>query len=161
MKVIGEVFAGETHDHHCCIERALASAERLCGERGLRLTAQRLRVLEVVADRHVAIGAYEIMEIMAVDGRRPAPISVYRALDFLVANGLIHRLASLNAYIVCALPGASHRAQFLICRHCGTVAELKNENVDRALDGGAEAAGFTIATAIVEISGLCRQCRNV
>lgn len=148
-----------THDHGLCLARTLATAERLCGEHGLRLTPQRRRVLEAVAASHAAIGAYEIIDALAgKDGRRPAPISVYRALDFLVSQGLIHRVDSLSAFVLCASPGASHRAQFLICRRCRDIAELHSDAVDAAIGEGAAAVGFTVASAVVEVSGLCRAC---
>lgn len=148
------------HDHQLCVDRCLAMADAVCGEQGARLTPQRRRVLEAVAARHAATGAYDIIETLARDGRRPAPISVYRALDFLLGLGLVHRLASLNAYIACVDPGASHRAQFLICNGCRTIVELHNNPVDGAIAAGATAVGFDVSSTIVEVAGLCRSCRQ-
>jgi Fur family zinc uptake transcriptional regulator len=155
-------LAGEdAHDHDLCLSRSLAAAEQVCGERGVRLTPQRRRVLEIVAAGHAAVGAYDIIGALAANGRRPAPISVYRALDFLVANGLIHRVDSLSAFVLCASPGASHRAQFLICQRCRDIAEMRSNAVDAAIGEGAAAAGFTVSSAVVEVSGLCRSCRRL
>jgi Fur family zinc uptake transcriptional regulator len=150
--------SGSDHDHQLCRARTLAAAERLCGEHGLRLTPQRRRVLEAVAASPAAMGAYEIIDALAADGRRLAPISVYRALDFLVGHGLIHRIDSLSAFVLCASPGASHRAQFLICRRCREIAELPSDAVDAAIGEGAAVLGFTVSSAVVEVSGLCRAC---
>lgn len=150
--------AGAAHDHDVCLARSLSAAEKLCSERGLRLTPQRRRVLEVVAAGHAAIGAYEIIDAIAADGPRPAPISVYRALDFLVAQGLVHRVDSLSAFVLCASPGSKHRAQFLICQRCRDIAELRTEAVDAAIAEGAAAVGFLVSSAVVEVFGTCRAC---
>ena len=152
------VAGDDTHDHHLCLARTLAAAEQVCGERGGRLTPQRRRVLEAVAVGHAAIGAYDIIDALAADGRRPAPISVYRALDFLVAQGLIHRVDSLSAFVLCASPGSSHRAQFLICQRCREIAELRSGAVDAAIAEAAAAVGFAVLSAVVEVTGVCRAC---
>lgn len=136
----------------------MAAAERRCAGRGVRFTEQRRRVLEVVAGSHLAIGAYQILEQLGRDGRVPAPISVYRALEFLVQQGLIHRVASRNAYVACSDPDESHAAQFLICDQCGTVSELHDANVAATLARKAAGEGFTISAAVVEVVGLCAAC---
>lgn len=148
------------HDHDRCRDALLLEAERRCAERRQRLTPQRRRVLTVIADGHTAIGAYEIMDRLAEVGSRPAPISVYRALDFLMAVGLVHRLASLNAFVACAGPEWAHGAQFLICHGCGVVGELNDAAVDRAIGTAAAAAGFAVTAPLVEVTGLCRSCRD-
>lgn len=150
--------ADAAHDHDACLARSLAAAERLCSERGLRLTPQRRRVLEVVAAGHAAVGAYEIIDAIAAHGPRPAPVSVYRALDFLLAQGLVHRVDSLSAFVLCASPGSKHRAQFLICQRCRDIAELRADSVDAAIAEGAEAVGFRVSSAVVEVFGTCRAC---
>ncbi|MEQ9643141.1 MAG: Fur family transcriptional regulator [Alphaproteobacteria bacterium] len=155
-----DAFPEPGHDHGACVADILTAAERVCGERRVRLTTQRRQVLEIVAERHAAIGAYEIMERMAEGGRRPAPVTVYRALEFLIDNGLVHRLASLNAFIACAHPAAEHGAQFLICRQCGRVAELADDGVLRAIDRGAARADFDVSAPIVEVVGTCAPCRD-
>lgn len=146
------------HNHAGCVLAVLAAAERCCADRRLRLTAQRRRVLEIVAGRHQAIGAYEILATLGRDGRTPAPISVYRALDFLVAHGLVHRLATQNAFIACSRPSAPHRPQLLVCDRCRTIAEIDDPVLAQAIDGGARAAGFRVTARAVEISGLCAVC---
>lgn len=147
------------HDHTACLAQTMAAAERRCAGRGVRLTEQRRRVLEIVAGSHLAIGAYQILEQLGQDGRLPAPISVYRALEFLVQQGLIHRVASRNAYVACSGPDDAHAAQFLICERCGTVSELRDAAVTAALTRGAAGHGFTVTSAVVEVVGLCAGCR--
>jgi len=153
-------FPESNHDHAHCVAVILADAEDVCRGRKVRLTSQRRRVLEIVAESHTAIGAYDVMDRLATDGKRPAPITVYRALDFLMEQGLVHRLASLNAYIACPHPGARHGAQFLICKRCGAIGELSNDLVHRAIAGAASDVGFSVSAPVVEVAGLCLNCRH-
>ena len=155
-----DAFPEPGHDHGVCVADILAAAERVCADHRVRLTAQRRRVLEIVAEKHAAVGAYEIMDRMAEQGRRPPPVTVYRALEFLIDNGLVHRLASLNAFIACAHPAAEHGAQFLICRQCGRVAELADDGVLRAIGRGAAKADFDVTAPMVEVVGTCAPCRS-
>jgi Fur family zinc uptake transcriptional regulator len=151
-------FPAPGHDHQHCVANVLATAERLCAQRQVRLTAQRRCVLEIVAASHSAIGAYEIIDRLGEQQRRPAPISVYRALDFLIAQRLIHRLASRNAYVACTAPRAAHGAQFLICERCGAIGELRDEAVESAVAEAAQSAGFAVITQLIEVAGLCAHC---
>ena len=98
-------LATEPHDHDACVDDAMARAEAICGAQGARLTPMRRRVLELVWNGHRPRGAYDILEDLASDGKKPAPLTVYRALDFLVEQGLVHRLESLNAFVGCADSG--------------------------------------------------------
>lgn len=156
-------FPAPGHDHARCRDDLLDLAERQCAADGVRLTPQRRRVLELTADSHAAIGAYDIAARMAEDGRRPAPMAIYRALDFLIEQGLVHRLNSLNAFVACARPRGTadgpHGAQFLICRQCRQVAEFADAAVDAAIGAAAAAAGFGVATPHVEVLGTCPHCR--
>lgn len=152
-------FPVSGHDHTRCLAGLMAHVDRLCAETGVRLTAQRRRVLEIVAGSHAAVGAYDILARMNETGRPVAPIAVYRALDFLLRNGLVHRMESLNAYVVCNRAGERHRAQFLICRRCHCVAELTSPSIDIAIAAGAEAAAFEVTEPVIEIGGLCPGCR--
>lgn len=104
------------------------------------------------------MGAYDILEEMAGPAGRPAPVVVYRALDFLIAQGLVHRLESLNAFVACPHPGASHGAQFLICGECRAVAEMNRSAVGAAIEEGAQAVGFSVGAPVIEISGRCANC---
>lgn len=153
-------FPRQEHDHARCVADALASANALCARTGDRLTPLRRRVLELVWSGHRPLGAYAMLDRLRDDGRSAAPPTVYRALDFLLARGLIHRLASLNAYCGCAHPGEAHLVQFLICRDCGTAAEIADREVGEAIAHSAAAHGFEISDRVVELSGRCRSCRT-
>lgn len=148
------------HDHDQCVEIALERAESLCAERGARLTPLRRQVLELVWTGHRPRGAYAILEDMAGRGRRVAPLTIYRALDFLVEQGLVHRIESLNAYIGCAAPGDGHNGQFLVCDRCGNATEVNDDRVANAILKSAGDLGFEVARPTVEVRGLCTDCRN-
>lgn len=148
------------HDHAVCISAALSSAEALCAERGVQLTALRRRVLELVWASHTPIGAYELLAKLAEETGRVQPPTVYRALDFLKTQGLIHRIESRNAFIGCAHPEARHNGQFLLCRACGQTAELADDAVLSALQREAEALGYTVERQTIELEGLCPRCRQ-
>ncbi len=146
------------HDHDSCVSTAIATAERLCRERGLRFTELRRRVLTLVWDSHKPIGAYDILDKLGGEGKAAAPPTVYRALDFLIEAGLVHRLDSLNAYIGCPDPARSHAGQFLICRSCRTVVELDDPDIDAVVAKKAERLGFTSVHQMLEVQGLCANC---
>jgi Fur family transcriptional regulator, zinc uptake regulator len=146
------------HDHDKCVADALASARAICAQRGERFTELRGRVLELVWASHRPIGAYPILERLKADGRSAAPPTVYRALDFLMSAGLVHRIESLNAYIGCAHPGERHASQFLICKACGTAVELDEPSVSDALSAAAGRRGFKVEARVVELSGACADC---
>jgi Fur family zinc uptake transcriptional regulator len=153
-------FPDPRHDHGACAAAALTRAETLCRERGARLTDVRRKVLALVWQSHAPVGAYALLSRLNARGGRVAPIAVYRALDFLMEQGLVHRIASLNAYIGCAHAGHDHAAQFLICRACGTAAELENAALSKALAHAVAGRGFAVDQQIVEITGTCAHCRG-
>jgi Fur family transcriptional regulator, zinc uptake regulator len=114
-----------------------------------------------VAD-HTALGAYELMErVSRREGRRLAPISVYRALDFLVEGGLVHRLSSCNAFIACPHGHAMDEpVAFLICQSCGGVDETSTPQMVASLQAASAAAGFTPMSQTIEITGRCGHCQS-
>ena len=158
-KIQEEAFLSLDHDHNHCIIDALSKAEEICARRGTRLTRIRKSVLSFVWESHSPVGAYDILYRLNTEGRRTAPITVYRALEFLMANGLVHRLASMNAYTGCGVPETPHGAHFLICEICGVVAELRDPEIDRAISLGAEQAGFAVKSPVVEVQGRCPSCQ--
>lgn len=153
-------FPAAQHDHADCVETAMATAEQLCRERGLRFTALRRRVLELVWESHKPVGAYEILDSLSEEGKKSAPPTVYRALGFLIEAGLVHRLDSLNAFVGCPEPAQPHTGQFLICRQCLMVAELDDAVIDSLVTEKARTLGFTAVRQILEIEGICRDCGN-
>jgi Fur family zinc uptake transcriptional regulator len=153
-------FPKPGHNHARCTADALRKAEAVCAARKTRLTEIRREVLETVWQSHVPVGAYDILSHLNEGGGKTAPMAVYRALDFLMENGLVHRIASLNAFIGCAHMGEEHHAaQFLICHTCGITAELESAPLKRALTQAVSERGFTIDSQIVEISGTCPHCQ--
>ena len=147
-----------SHDHESCVSAAIETAEQLCRDRGLRFTSLRRRVLTLVWDSHKPIGAYDILDKLGREGKAAAPPTVYRALDFLIEAGLVHRLDSLNAFIGCPDPARSHAGQFLICRRCRTVLEIDDPEIDKVVANKAEVLGFTSVQQMVEVQGLCANC---
>jgi Fur family zinc uptake transcriptional regulator len=155
------VFHAPGHDHDRCTADALAHAEMLCAQRAQRLTPLRRQVLEVLLESHKPLGAYEIIDRAAASGPRPAPITIYRALDFLRDNGLVHRIESRNAFVACVNNHASgDLVVFLICEHCGEVGEAPSVAVAAELKSAARAAGFAPKTPVIEIGGVCANCRR-
>jgi Fur family zinc uptake transcriptional regulator len=158
MQRASRAFPSLAHDHGNCVANAMATAEELCRRRGLRFTALRRRVLTLVWDNHKPVGAYDILDRLGAEGRRAAPPTVYRALDFLIEAGLVHRLDSLNAFIGCPDPARSHSGQFLICRQCRTVVELDDRDIDTLVEDKAKQLGFSAVHQMLEIQGLCSHC---
>jgi len=154
------VFPAPDHDHGRCTSDAITHAEALCAARSQRLTPMRRQVLEALLASHRPLGAYEIMERLSDHGR-PAPITVYRALDFLRENGLVHRIESRNAFVACVHNHAGgDLIVFLICEHCGAVGEAPSAEVAEALKAASRAAGFTPKSPVIEIAGICSHCRE-
>ena len=147
----------DPHDHTDCRRAGLDMADSLCAERGLRLTPIRRRVLELLLAAPKAQGAYDILALLNRDLPPRQPPAAYRALDFLVAHGLAHRVERLNAYVACSSPGDDHRPAFLICRVCDRVAETPDMAL-RRLGQEADAQGFRIEGTVVEAVGLCPAC---
>ena len=155
------VFHAPGHDHDHCSNVALASAEQICAQRGTRLTPIRRKVLEALVASHKPLGAYDLIERLGKrGGDKPAPITVYRALDFLRDNGLVHRIESRNAFIACAHNHeTSDPVVFLICEKCGAVGEAAAAAVAETIRTASKAAGFTPKTPVIEITGVCTHCK--
>ena len=133
-------------------------AERLCQERGARLTPMRERVLKEIWQSHEAVKAYDLIHRLSSADHTVKPPTVYRALDFLLEMGLIHRIESLNGYVGCVQPEHEHEVMLLVCRECGVVLELADEQTHRKLRSAAKKQGFQLDQRIVEGRGLCERC---
>ena len=155
-----EVAVFQPHDHDACRGRALAAADSLCTARRLRLTPARRFVLETLLASHKAMTAYELREKLGAAGLGRQPPVVYRALDFLVGVGLVHRIERLGAFAACTHGGAEHNAAFLVCRICRRVAETALPRPEGGLLAEAEAVGFGIERTVVEAEGVCARCRD-
>jgi len=140
------------------LTRVLERAQTLCRERGVRLTDQRKTALRLLCVSDKPLGAYELLERMRGVIKNPAPPTVYRALDFLLEQGLVHKIESLHAYVGCTHPDHPHEGQFLICDDCGEVAEVEDSGVARSLKAAGQAIGFHTKRPVVELLGTCAQC---
>jgi Fur family zinc uptake transcriptional regulator len=160
QKHILHPFKRRKHDHSRCIKNALQDAEAACLSGGLRLTELRRKVLELVWSSHAPVKAYDILDQMHKDNPKTAPPTVYRALEFLMAAGLAHKIESLNAYVGCSDPCQPHIAQFFICEDCGVVAEINEPKISKIIDEEARHLGFQSQQQVIEIKGHCPECRN-
>lgn len=149
------------HDHQHCITTALDKARQLCQDRKARLTETREQVLTLIWASHQPLGAYAIMDSLRESSQKSvAPPTVYRALDFLLELGLIHRINSMNAYIGCLSPESEHHCYFLICRQCHIALEFEPQVVDDAISGLVSSSGFLIENQSLELIGLCPKCQQ-
>ncbi|QBY00479.1 transcriptional repressor [Rhodophyticola sp. CCM32] len=151
----------ETHDHKACIDDMTAVAEAYCTRNKLKFTPTRRRVLEILLEEHKAIGAYDILDHLVREGRGSQPPIAYRALDFLVKHGFVHKIERLNAYIACAHPHENHSPAFMICRVCDSVAEACSVPSKGILGQAARDVGFRIERTVVEAEGVCPKCADV
>jgi Fur family transcriptional regulator, zinc uptake regulator len=154
---------GCTHDHALARDAAavVERARALCAERGLKFTPAREQVLECLAESATPLGAYDLIEGLAAKGHaRPAPPIVYRALEFLTANGFVHRIESRNAFLACdhTHHGAQDVIVFLLCEQCGKAQEASGDTLGAGLAALARQAGFTPRAQVIEIAGLCPDC---
>lgn len=152
--------AHQDHNHQHCIQDALQRAQALCKDKGVRLTKIRQRVLELVWQSHKPMGAYDLLPLLEKDGFNSAPPTVYRALDFLQEQGLIHRIASLNAFLGCSHPGEQHQGFFLICQECGNALEVTDSGFDKALTKTVQQNSFNVQQTLLEVSGICQHCQE-
>lgn len=148
------------HDHDKCMSDAIQRARQICQANNARLTPIRERVLELIWQSHNPLGAYDILAMLGNDGKPAAPPTVYRALDFLLAQGLVHRIASQNAFVGCSLSSHPHVSQFLLCRDCGVAIEIEAPAITKAIAHNADQYGFRIDNETIEISGLCQCCQH-
>lgn len=162
---------GTFHPHTACCEahrispaETLRAAEAICAENGLRMTPQRRAVLVALVEAKKPLGAYDLIEALREDGqgRGPAPIAIYRALDFLREQGFIHRLETLNAFIACPHLHGQHardeRVMFLICEKCQHAEEVATDTLAAPLAAIAAGHGFIAKRQVIELAGICRHC---
>lgn len=148
----------DKHVHN--VDELLNHVETECKERGLRFTKRRRQVLRRIAEEGKPVKAYDLMDMLRTDEGPLAPPSVYRALDFLVDNGFIHKLESIKSFVACHHPTEEHSVPFLICDACQSVVELEDNAVVDTLNKHAEKLGFSTRTQVLEVHGLCALCRR-
>jgi Fur family zinc uptake transcriptional regulator len=150
-----------SHDHHGCRQAAVRTAELLCQQRGVRFTEIRKQILELIWESHRAVKAYDLLDKVKLKSSSAKPTTVYRALDFLLEQGLIHKVESLNAYIGCSHADRKHEQLLLTCTQCHEVEERTGEHVMDAITRELRQAGFVHQYKAVEIHGLCAKCASV
>lgn len=146
---MGNAIAGSAED-----------AARIAAGRGINLTETRRRVFELVLKAGQPVGAYRLMDEMKGGRGRVMPPTVYRALNYLLEHGLVHRIESLNAFVACTRVEHDHEGQFLICSECGHTEELADEGIAKQLRIRAESKGFVLTHQTIELRGLCKNCRK-
>ncbi len=149
------------HNHEQCVSEALGVAENLCLVRGVHLTPIRHQVLELIWESHKAVKAYELLDRIKPLQQAAKPATIYRALDFLIEQGLIHRVESLNAFIGCRCSGHPHDLLLLICKLCNEVEERLAPKVMAALSQEFSQAGFVVHSKAIEAQGICVKCLEV
>ena len=142
-------------------ESLLNHAGQICEAKGARLTDLRREVLGLILDSDSPTGAYDLLDRLRATRQGAAPPTVYRALEFLLEHGLVHKLESMSSYVGCVSHGdTDHAAQFLICRTCGQVTELDDHELAHALQDAAKRLGFTVGKATIEAEGRCASCAH-
>jgi len=150
----------EQHHHAHNAKAFVREVSAACEKRGLRLTEIRLQVLELIAAAEKPVKAYDLLDQLKDDRSNAAPPTVYRALDFLLENGFIHKLESINAFVSCHHPAEAHQVPFLICDTCSSAQEVCDERVAELIEAQAKAFGFRPQAQTLEVHGTCRRCRK-
>ena len=147
-------------DHNKCVTDALMEADSLCLQKNLRFTKLRKKVFEIISAKHSPIKAYDILELLQKEDSSAKPPTVYRALDFLLENGLVHKLHSSNSYAACSHPSAEHsQCYFLICDKCNNVKECCNSGLlTEEIERIATENNFKANNISIEIKGICDSC---
>ena len=146
------------HNHRGCVDHALQTAEQICLKKDVRLTAIRKNVLELICANHKAIGAYELLDLFRAQDPKAKPVTIYRALDFLMEAGLVHKIESLNAFIGCLQAEAQHKSAILICDQCKNAYEIDATSVYESIFSLSEAVQFRPQYLTLELHGLCASC---
>ncbi|ANF58106.1 Fur family transcriptional regulator [Halotalea alkalilenta] len=151
-------------DHTASAEQLVDIAEQRCRELGVRFTPIRRRVFELVSDTPGGLKAYELLDRLSTEHASARPPTVYRALDFLMEQGLVHRIESQNAFVACPCPEPrpDHHGgfQLMICRACGRVEEMHRLEVTALMSQLVAEHGYTLERQTVELVGLCPDCRS-
>lgn len=150
-------------DHTHSAHQLMGIAEERCRDQGVRFTPIRRRVFEMISESSAGLKAYELLDRLSTEHAAARPPTVYRALDFLMEQGLVHRVESHNTFIACPCPQPepTHRGgyQLVICRQCGRVEEMHEPAVNKVLAELVSEHGFTLEHQTIELTGLCAECR--
>ena len=152
-------FPLKTHNHSQCVAQALLKASTLCAQQSLRFTPIRKKVLELIWAEHAPVSAYALLEGLRQTRDNAQAPTIYRALDFLLQHGLVHKIESLNAYAGCDQPEHRHPGQFLICLNCQQIVELNDQKIDSVINKQAILNHFMITEQTIELKGYCSSCK--
>ena len=151
----------QPHDHVRSMNAAISRAHEICAKSNARLTATREAILKLLWQSHQPLGAYQLQQQLSKVTDKPvAPPTIYRAIEFLIDLGLVHRIPSLNAFIGCPFPNSNHSNIFLICQECKTVAEMADNRVNSLLESLCDMVNFKHENQIIEIFGCCPNCKS-
>lgn len=146
--------------HKKCVSFTVKQVEEICAEKNINLTDLRKRILKVIFKDHKAVKAYDVLKELRKNNISDKPPTIYRALDFFIKNKIIHKIHSLNSYIVCSHLGKHSDCHFLICTNCNKIEECCNENLKSSIKESAQNKDFTIENSNVEIIGICKNCQS-
>lgn len=141
-------------------QNLITKARQLCESKGARFTSQREKVFAILLQRQYAVGAYDLLDELKQTEESAKPATIYRALEFLLDMGLIHKLESDNKFIACHHFGCHHPVQFLICDECGNVQEIQSTGLHDKLDKQAQSVGFVVTRQTIEAHGRCAKCQK-
>ena len=144
--------------HHHNAPALIEEVREKCAALGLRFTPLREKVLELIANASGPSKAYTLLEQLRTEHDSAAPPTVYRALEFLLEHGFVHKVESINAFVACPHPSGTHLAQFLVCDQCGSAIELEGEILPKLLTELAVAQQFSAERIVVEVHGRCMNC---
>jgi Fur family zinc uptake transcriptional regulator len=148
----------ECKNHDSCISDALVKADLICSEQKVRFTDLRRKIFKIILENHRPVKAYDVLDKLQESDSSAKPPTVYRALDFLLEHGIIHKLHSSNSYTACSHPGKHNKCYFLICDKCGELKECCDENLTKVVNKITSANNFKVRKSVIEISGLCESC---
>jgi len=156
--VVNSKMAFIKHNHDECISSGISKLENHCKNFNLQLTPIRKYVYEILLKNHKAVGAYQILDILSKSDFSSKPPVAYRALDFLIKEGFVHKIESLNAFVACSHAGEKHSPTFLICKNCWEIVEARAASATKDVINTAKKVNFKIEKSILESTGLCPNC---
>ena len=144
--------------HNSCIKDALIEAKTICEQKGVKLTKLRETVLKLIWKNHSYVKAYDLLEDLKKIDSSAKPPTIYRSLEFLMENGFIHKIQSLNAFVGCSHPNEHNECYFLICKKCQNIEECHSENINEFVQSTSNNNNFSANQVTLEISGICQEC---
>ena len=144
--------------HKSCIKEALIEAKIICDQRGVNLTKLRETVLKLIWKNHSYVKAYDLLDELRKIDHSAKPPTVYRSLDFLMQNGFIHKIQSLNAFVGCSHLSEHNECYFLICKECQSIEECHSKNISEFVQTTSNTNNFSANQVTFEISGICQEC---